>query len=49
MKNKVNKLYQLCSKLNLYLSLCKVNRNRVVKELADIETLVKDLIEETKK
>ncbi len=46
MKTKIYKLYRLTAKLNLYLNSCGIKNDRVIEELADIEKLVKELLEQ---
>lgn len=43
-KEQILILYRLCSKLNLYVQLGDAKKERVLKELAEIEKIVKDIM-----
>lgn len=47
-KQKIYKLCRLCGKLNLYVSRCQMNKNRVAKELNEINTLLTSILNEIK-
>ena len=47
-KQKIYKLCRLCGKLNLYVSRCQMNKNRVAKELNEINTLLTAILNEIK-